>query len=645
MANDTSSVPDSGSVREVTPRAIVLGVLVGVVMAVANVYLGLFAGMTVSASIPAAVVSMGLLRGVFKNGTILENNIVQTVASAGESLAAGIIFTMPALVIAGVWTDFDFVVTTLVAITGGMLGVLFMIPLRKPMIVENDELIYPEGVACASVLEAGQEGGSNMRSVFAALGVGALIKVLVEGLHVLTGQLTYTVAVAKARLFTGVFTAPALVGVGYIVGLNIAVLVFTGGALSWLLAAPIMAAIGYDGLAVDDPGLYGALKPKLRFLGVGAMIVGGLWSIFMIRNGIAQGVRETFSGYRSSMKGTAAPARTESDMESKWVLLLLAATTLVVLGLYNHVTGSFGVSLLATVLMVICSFFFVAVAAYIVGLVGSSNSPVSGMTICSVLLTSAFIAMFGFSGNVAILATLGVAGVVCCATCTSGDVCQDLKTGTLVGATPKRQQWAEVLGVVTAAFVMQPVLKLLHDGYGIVTDAHLPLEQQGRALEAPQAGLFASLMQGFFGDQPIPWDLISVGVGIGAAIVLVDQLLLRPAGSKFRLHVMPVAVGMYLPFGLTVAILVGGVLNWLASRLSAGASAADRERGYERGVLLSSGLIAGEAIAGVLIAIPLAAKVELPKLLEAGTTMNLLTGLAFVGVCAWLIQAARARSA
>ena len=636
---------DLSGVAEVTLRALILGVLVGGVMGIANVYLGLFAGMTVSASIPAAVISMGILRGLMRSGTILENNIVQTIASAGESLAAGIIFTMPALVIAGVWSDFDFWITTLVSITGGMLGVLFMIPLRKPMIVEDQELTYPEGVACAKVLQAGEEGGAGMRLIFGALGIGALFKLCAEAFSVFTGHLKASFALGKAHFFTGINAAPALIGVGFIVGANIATLVFIGGVTSWLIAGPTLIAMDYDGLqsvAVDE--MAATVKPRLRMFGVGAMIVGGLWSIFMIRNGIARGLQETLGGYKASMHGTARPARTETDMETRWILLLVAATGAVILGLYHHVTGAIGVSILATVLMTICSFFFVAVAAYIVGLVGSSNSPVSGMTICSVLFTSAFIALFGYSGEMAILATMGVAGVVCCATCTSGDVCQDLKTGVLVGATPKRQQWVEVLGVLTSSFVMWWALQTLHSGYGIGTDAHLSetVKASTDPLEAPQAQLFANLMEGFFGERQLPWGLVAVGALIGIAIILVDQLLLKPAGSRFRMHVMPVAVGMYLPFGLTSAIFVGGLLAWFAGRNARSEEA--RHRGHERGIILASGLIAGEAIAGILIAIPAAAEVELPKLVENVSVLKAITTVAVIALCTWIVRASRPRA-
>lgn len=631
--------------REFTVLAVVLGILVGLVMSLANVYLGLFAGMTVSASIPAAVISMGLLKGVFRRGTIHENNIVQTIASAGESLAAGIIFTMPALVIAGVWSDFDFWTTTLVSMTGGMLGVLFMIPLRRPMIVEDPDLIYPEGVACAKVLRAGEEGGAGMKMVFGALGLGAFVKVLIDGIGAMTAGLSTAFTLGSSRVFLGIMASPALVAVGFIVGFNIAALVFLGGAISWFGAAPYLTATTeyfLDGALVplDSAGLEGLVKADVRFLGVGAMIVGGLWSIIQIRKGIAQGVRETFGSYRAAMDDVKPPPPSDQDMDRRWLLLLMLATMMVVLFLYFRVTDNLAISALATPLMVVCSFFFVAVASYIVGLVGSSNSPVSGMTICSVLLTSGVIALFGYSGEIAILATMGVAGVVCCATCTSGDVCQDLKTGHIVGATPFRQQWAEVIGVITASFVMAPVLRLLHNGYGIGTDAHLDVAMQGKALEAPQAQLFASLMDGFFGETELPWHLIAAGAVVGLVIILIDQLVLMPRRSKFRMFLMPVAVGMYLPLGLSTAILVGGLIAWIAGR--AHVDVESRERGHEKGVLLSSGLIAGEAIAGVLIAVPMAAKMNLPE--WGGAFSPWLTLAAMALVATLLIRAGTAKN-
>lgn len=623
--------------REATPLAIGLGLALALVMSVANLYLGLYAGMTVSASIPAAVISMGLLQGVLRRGTLLENNLVQTMASAGESLAAGIIFTMPALVLTGVWTGFDFWPTTLVAMTGGTLGVIFMIPLRQPLVVERRDLVFPEGVACAKVLEAGAAGGAGVRTVFGALCLGGAIKALADAFHLLKGELIAPLGAGRLRTWVGVQASPALVAVGAIVGFPIAVQVFTGGAISWLVAAPWLAATHELG---SGDALHAALDRQVSFLGVGAMVVGGLWSILEIRHGVAAAVRRTVLGYRGEA-GAAVP-RTERDLDRRWLMLLAAATVLVVLALYRHFTGGIGLSLLATASMLVCSFFFVAVAASIVGLVGASNSPVSGMTICAVLLTAGLVALAGWSGEVAILATMGVAGVVCCAVCTAGDVCQDLKTGQLVGATPARQQWAEILGVVAASFVMAPVLGLLHRAYGIATDAHLPEALQGHALAAPQAALFASLMRGFFGDARLPWDMIAAGAAVGVLVIAIDQLVLAPRRSGFRLHLMPVAVGMYLSFGLSAAILLGGVCALLGARARRGAPAAAAARGHERATLLASGLIAGEAVAGVLVAVPKARRIALPD--WDGPLAGPLALLALAGCVALLLRAGRPRA-
>jgi putative OPT family oligopeptide transporter len=622
---------------EFTALALGLGVLVGLVMTVANVYLGLYAGMTVSASIPAAVISMGLLRGVLRRGTILENNLVQTLASAGESLAAGTIFTVPALVLTGVWQDYDFWKTTLVAMTGGLLGVLFMVPLRRPMIVEREELVFPEGVACAKVLEAGDRGGSGLRLIFGALALGTLLKVATDAFRLLRAEAQAAVGLGPLRTFVGVKASPALVAVGAILGLPLSLQVFAGGALSWLVAAPLLSTSA-EFAGLEGEALSAALGARVAYLGVGAMVVGGLSSIVRIRHGIARGLRSTVSGLRPA-EGSAAVPREERDLDRRWLLFLVLATCLAVLGLYRSFTGDLGVSLLATALMAVCSFFFVAVAAYIVGLVGVSNSPVSGMTICSVLLTSAFVALCGYSGELAILATMGVAGVVCCATCTAGDVCQDLKTGRLVGATPARQQVAEVIGVLSASFVLAPVLGLLHGAYGIGGDAHLPPELQGHALEAPQAALFGSLMDGFFGDTALPWDMIAVGAGVGLLIVVFDQLVLAARGSVFRLHLMPVAVGMYLSFGLSAGILLGGLCAFAAERMGRGAPAGARQRGRDRAVLLASGLVAGEAVAGVLVAVPRAREVALPDLEGPWSTPLALGALALLA--ALLVRAGR----
>ncbi|MFH1278988.1 MAG: oligopeptide transporter, OPT family [Candidatus Eisenbacteria bacterium] len=607
-------IPAEKRIPEATVRAIALGLLLGLVMTAANTYLGLYAGMTVSASIPAAVISMGILRGILRRGTILENNIVQTVASAGESLAAGIIFTVPALVLTGAWHGFRYWPVTLIAALGGLLGVLFMIPLRRALIVEEKELIYPEGLACAEVLVAGEKGGSGMATVFSAMGAGALFKMLVGGFSLVRGTVEGAVQAGRTLLYFGSDMSPALLGVGFIVGPNVAALVFLGGAIGWLIAIPIEAALhgipAGVGLAEHANDLW---DKQIRFMGVGAMIVGGLWSIVGVRKGIVQGLR-------GSVGGEAGAAGVEEDrlsrnIPAKQIGLLLALTLPFLFGLYVRLAGSLSVGLLAGVVMAVSSFFFVAVSSYIVGLVGSSNNPVSGMTICTVLFASLVMLLFGMSGTAGIIAVLGIAGVTCCAVCTAGDVSQDLKTGYILGATPRKQQWSQVAGVILPAFIIAPILTVLHTAYGI-----------GDGLRAPQATLFASLTETLFRGGEMPWGMISAGAAIGVGIIAVD-LLLKARGAAFRAHIMPVAVGIYLPLSLSTPILLGGMVSWFVGRALSGREEGARTRVQNRGLLFSSGLVAGEAVTGVILAALIFFGLDLPvTLFDSGALSILLFG-------------------
>lgn len=575
--------------RELTIRAIVLGLILSVVMGAANVYLGLKAGMTVSASIPAAVVAMLILRGLFRNGTVLEANQVQTAASAGESLAAGVIFTMPALLLIGVWQDFDMWLTAAIAFTGGLLGILFMIPMRRVFVVGNSDLKYPEGVACAAVLEAGEHkgdgSGADALPVIAGGALGAVFKLLVSFVGLIRGTMEGAVAVAERVFYFGADVSPALLAVGFIVRLNVSVLIFVGGALAWLIGIPMLG-----GAPEGDPldAAWTLWADKIRYVGVGAMVVGGVDSIIKVRGGLKQAFVELKR--RMSSDGVAR-ATTDRDLPSKAIIALTVLAISLVAAVYFHFTGGVAITLLTTVVMVIMAFFFTAVASYIVGLVGNSNSPVSGMTITAVLFTGGLLLVFKFSGEEGMLATLGVAAIVCCAACTSGDVCNDLKTGHILGAAPFRQQIMQVLGVLVAAFVMAPVLQLLHE--------NTPGGIGGRELSAPQANLFASLARGFFGDGKLPWDMVQIGAVIGVLVLILDGFLAR-AGTRFRAHLMPIAVGMYLPFGLATPILVGGLLaEVLGDRLPEGKALDQR---LARGVLFSSGVIAGESLMGIGIA-------------------------------------------
>ena len=590
--------PQKSNVKEVTFIALVLGGLLSILMGAANTYLGLKAGMTVSASIPAAVISTAILRGLFRRGTILENNIVQTMASAGESLAAGAIFTIPALLMVGAWQEFKFWPTTLIVMLGGLLGVVFMVPLRRALIVERTDLIYPEGVACAEVLIAGQEGGRGIRLILAGLGVGALFKFLVTGLHVIKSVVEGAAGVGRSVVYFGSDMSLALVAVGYIVRLQIAVLIFMGGVIGWVVAIPLLGGFEPGGIPLETAR--SLWSTQIRYVGVGAMLVGGLHSIWRVRKGIASGVRALHGfGAGAGAEDDTERMRTERDMSLGALSVVFLLSVFGTLLFYDYLTGSIGVAAAATVIMVAAAFLFVAVATYIVGLVGSSNSPVSGMTICALLLTAGVLLALGIRGDSAIAATLGVAGVVCCAACTAGDVSQDLKTGLIVGATPARQQVVEMASVVLSAFFFAPVLTLLHNAYGIGTDGP-------DALAAPQAGLFASLVNGFFGDGALPWTMIGIGIGVGVSLIVLNRFL-EQSGSTFRAHVMPVAVGIYLPLSLSTPIFLGGLLHHVFGR---GGSTKNAEH-RDPGLLFGSGLIAGESLMGIGLAIPIVLNINM----------------------------------
>ena len=597
--------------KELTLRAIVVGLVLSVVMGAANVYLGLKAGMTVSASIPAAVLAMLILRGVFSGGTILEANQVQTAASAGESLAAGIIFTMPALLLIGAWQQFDLVMTTVIAFSGGLLGVLFMIPMRRVFVVKpSSELKFPEGVACASVLKAGDQAGAEAVNVIWGAVIGAVFKVLVTFFGVIKVILEGAAQGLGGRLFYfGSDISPALVAVGYIVHLNIASLIFIGGAISWIIGLPLLGPQSSTGDPLE--AVWTLWGTQIRYVGVGAMLVGGIASLFRVRHGLLEAVLE-ITRRRNSADGSADPTEQDRDISSKAILALSGMAALLIGVVYYVLTGNPLITVTTTLIMILMAFFFTAVASYIVGLVGNSNSPVSGMTITAVLFTGLLLLLFGFSGMEGMVATLGVAAIVCCAACTSGDVCNDLKTGSLVGASPFRQQKMQVLGVAAASLVMAPVLQLLHD--------NTPGGIGGRELSAPQATLFQGLVEGFFGQGDLPWNMVGIGVVVGFSILAIDKIL-KQRCSEFRMYVMPVAVGMYLPLGLAIPILIGGLLAYSASR--AGRETADRR--IHRGVLYASGLIAGESLTGVGIAVLASLGITRLDLGLPGTMMTLLT--------------------
>ena len=585
---------------EITAKAVVLGVVLSMLLAGANAYLGLLAGMTVSASIPAAVLSMAVLR-LFRRSNILENNIVQTAASAGESLAAGVIFTLPALVILGTWSAFDYWQTTLIAGLGGLLGVLFTVPLRRALIVEA-RLRFPEGVATAEVLEVGDKGRAGLWQILAGGGLGALSKLGETGLGLWRGTLEGAWRAGRSVVYAGSMLAPALVAVGYIVGLNIAVLVFLGGALNWFVAIPLLAASGPGpGAGVAPTAWAGELwSTQTRYIGVGAMVVGGLWAVVRLWPSLVRGIRSGVAAYRQRAgEGAAAVPRTERDAPMPWVGLALMLSVVPLFLVFRRVTGDVGIAAVMAAVMLVAGFLFSAVASYMAGLVGSSNNPVSGVTIATILTSALLLAALGTASATGPAAAILIGAVVCCAAAIGGDNLQDLKTGHLVGTTPWKQQVMQAVGVVAAAFVVAPILSLLLRAYGIGA----PTAAHPNPLGAPQATLMASVARGVFA-RDLPWGMVGIGAGVAVAVIVLD-VVLEICGSRFRAPVLAVAVGIYLPLKLGVAILAGGLIAWAAARRVRRREGTQAAQGAGRGVLLAAGLITGEALLGILLAVPI----------------------------------------
>lgn len=616
---------------QLTFRAIVLSIILAMVLAAANTYLGLFAGLTIASAIPAAVVSMAVLKA-FGGGHILENNIVQTGASAGSSIAAGVIFTVPALVILGYWDDFKYSWVLAIAGLGGVLGVLFSVPLRRSLIVDQ-QLAFPEGKAAAEVLKAGENPASGIKVLAAAAGLGGLAKVLAaSGLRLIPDSAAAGVYIGKGIAFMGTNLSPALLGVGYIVGLNIGIVVVSGGILSWNIAIPLYSSFFTDtdpalaarlvGLSADAAA--GAIwSAKIRYLGVGAMLIGGIWTLYSLRHSLVSGVR---SGIAATRAGSSAIiAETERDLPMKAVLIGLVAFTLPLAALYQAIVHDLTVSIPMTIIMIVAGFLFSSVSAYMAGLIGSSNNPVSGITIGTILFASlVLILLMGRNAPLGPVAAIMIGAVVCCAAAVAGDNLQDLKCGYMIGATPWRQQIMLAIGAISCALVMAPVLNLLAQAHGIgVATAEHP-----NPLLAPQATLMAAVAKGMFGGE-LPWTLIWIGAGVGAVIIALDEIQ-KKRGASFRIPVMAAAIGIYLPLDLTVPIFLGGLLTHIVQRVS-GATAAqvNEEKLHRKGVLFSAGLITGEALMGIIIAIPIVTSgradvMALPASLQFGNTVGLI---------------------
>ena len=608
---------------QLTLKAVLLGMLLAVILAGANAYLGLFAGMTVSASIPAAVISMGLLR-LFRNSNILENNIVQTAASAGESVTAGAIFTLPALILLDYWQAFDYYWVCAIAGVGGLLGVLFTVPLRRSLIVEQ-ELPFPEGTATAEVLKVGENPGRGLQALLTGALLGGSIKLLSSGLKVLPGTAQAGAWVGgNTIVYAGMNLSPALVGVGYIVGLNIAVLVLLGGVLAWGIGIPVYSTLYAtgDGAAVD--AAYTIWSTRIRYVGVGAMLVGGIWALISISGSLRTLL--TTGGTRSNPDQAH-----ERDLPMRYVLVATGLLLIPMLLLYRSVLGDTASAATLTLLMCIAGFLFSAVAGYMAGLVGSSNNPVSGMTIATILSASLLLLFIKGPGADAAAAAILIGAVVCCAAAIAGDNMQDLKAGRIVGATPWKQQIMQAVGVLSAALVIAPVLKLLLDAYGIgPATAARP-----DSLAAPQATLMAAVARGVLGGE-LPWTMVSVGAGLGSAIIIIDEWL-RRSQATFRMPVLAVAIGIYLPLELAVPIALGGFISWWIQQQSTTPPVA--------GMLLAAGLITGEALLGIFLAIPIVISGDPGVMALGGAGLGAPAGLiAIAAVCFTLVRVAQTKA-
>lgn len=576
-------VPADKVMPELTGTAIFIGILMSIVFGAANAYIGLRVGMTISASIPAAVISMGIIRGILKRDSILENNMVQTIGSAGESLAAGAIFTLPALFI---WsqelgmTEPKLLNIIVMALVGGTLGVFLMLPLRKALIVnEHGTLPYPEGTACAEVLIAGETGGSKAKTVFAGLGIGSLFKFITDGIKLFPSEIEYAFKGYKGAAI-GMDTLPALLGVGFIVGPHISGYMLAGATLGWLVIIPLMTHLGQFITDViypaSDPlatlGYWDMWSFYIRYIGAGAVAFGGILSLVKSLPLIFRTFRDALGGLKES-SGTSTNLRTDEDMSIK-----IAIIGVIAIVLFIAFTDIIPVGVTGAILIAVFGFFFSTVSARLVGLVGSSNNPVSGMTIATLLITSIIFKATGFVGEAGMIGALSVGTVICIITAMAGDMSQDLKTGFLVGASPKRQQYGELIGVVASGLVIGLVLALLNKAWGFGSSE----------LPAPQATLMKLVIEGVMSGN-LPWVLVFMGVGIGVMVELLG------------IQILPFAVGLYLPIHLSTPIIIGGILRGLLERRNMNETVLKEK--IDGGVLYSSGLIAGEGLIGIFLAV------------------------------------------
>lgn len=602
-------IPAEKVTPEITVTSIIMGIILAVVFGAANAYLGLRVGMTVSASIPAAVISMGVIRVIMRKNSILESNIVQTIGSAGESLAAGAIFTLPALFLWAAEGKMDkpgIVEITIIALLGGLLGVFFMVPLRNALIVkEHGTLPYPEGTACAEVLLAGEEGGSNASTVFAGMGFAAAFKFIIDGLKAVPSEVNLRVKGYAGEIGTQIY--PAVFSVGYICGPRISSYMFAGGIFSWLVMIPAIVLFGeqlilYPGIApigemFAEGGASAIWSSYIRYIGAGALAAGGIISLVKSLPLIVR----TFRDAMKSMKvgGSTSNERTAQDLSMKVVLACIVVCTLLV-----WLVPAIPVTLLGAIIVVVFGFFFATVSSRMVGLVGSSNNPVSGMAIATLLIATVILKITGDGGVHGMQGAIAIGSIICIVAAISGDTSQDLKTGFLLGSTPKKQQIGEVLGVVASAFAIGGTLYLLDSAWGFGSEE----------LAAPQATLMKMIIEGVM-DANLPWALVFIGVFVAIIIEILG------------IPVLPFAIGVYLPVQLNACIMVGGIVRLVFDKMKKEEN--EKKRIVNDGILFCSGMIAGEGLVGILLALLAVAGVD--KLLDVSGLLNLSSVVSNIG--------------
>lgn len=605
-------IPAEKITPEITVTSVIMGIILAVVFGAANAYLGLRVGMTVSASIPAAVIAMGVIRVIMRKNSILESNIVQTIGSAGESLAAGAIFTLPALFLwaaEGVMDKPSIIEITLIALIGGLLGVFFMVPLRNALIVrEHGVLPYPEGTACAEVLLAGEEGGANASTVFAGMGFAALFKFIIDGLKLVPGEVS--VSLQKLKGYAGEIGTqiyPAVMSVGYICGPRISSYMFAGGVISWLVLIPIIVLFGKElilypgttpiGEMFASGGASAIWSSYIRYIGAGALAAGGIISLIKSLPLIVRTFRDALKGFVSG--GNVKIDRTSEDISIKIVLIAIAILTLLV-----WLVPAIPVTLLGAIVVVVFGFFFATVSSRMVGLVGSSNNPVSGMAIATLLFATLILKATGDGGVHGMQGAIAIGSIICIVAAIAGDTSQDLKTGYLLGATPKKQQIGEILGVVASAFAIGGTLYLLDTAWGFGSEQ----------LAAPQATLMKMIIEGVM-NANLPWGLVFIGVFISIVVEILG------------IPVLPVAIGIYLPVQLNACIMVGGLIRFFMDKIKKEEKV--KNEIVNDGILFCSGMIAGEGLVGILLA--LLAVFGIDKAIDVSGVLNLSPVVSSVG--------------